>query len=133
VHERQEEEAAQLIRHVLIVAALERAVGDLACERVGRIGARIAAKHVARELIEHDAERERAIRGRLPRGELARSRGLVGRHEAVADGGVERVVLAEPLVVSSLAPEGEDGFGSYDRRCVGCIGHRGKHRPEWSM
>src|SRR5262249_16380934 len=40
VHERQEEEVAQLVRHVLIVAALERAVRDLPRQRIRRIGAR---------------------------------------------------------------------------------------------
>src|SRR2546423_12857165 len=61
MHERQEEKAAQVLRDVLIVAALERAVGGLTRAWIGRISARIAAEDVARELIEHDAERERAV------------------------------------------------------------------------
>ena len=111
MHERQEQEAALLVRHVLIVAALERAVGDLARARVGREGARIAAEHVARKLVEHDAERERAVGRRLPVGELAGRGGFVGAKEFLADLGVERIVAREPLVRPRVAPEGEDGGG----------------------
>src|SRR5436305_15345774 len=114
MHERQEEEPTQLLRDVLIVAALERAVRDLARKRIGRVGARIAAEDVTRKLIEHDAERERAFGSGLPRFELARRGRLIGRQKFLAYTGVERVVAREPSVVASLPPEREDGFGGGD-------------------
>ena len=53
------------------------------------------------------SERERALRRRLPVGELSGGRGLVGREEARPDVVVERGVLLEPFVRPGLAPEGE--------------------------
>src|SRR4029077_15905178 len=92
MYERQEEKAAHVLRDVLIVAALERAVGDLTRARIGRIGARVAAEHVARELLEHDAERKRAVGGRLPIAEFAGRRRLISGEEFLAHFHVERVV-----------------------------------------
>ena len=119
MHERQEEKAALVLRHVLVVAALERAIGGRARERIGREGARVAAEHVARELVEHDHQRERVFGGRLPGGKLAGRGGLIGREEFLADLGVERVVAREPFVRPGLAPEGEDvgGGGEFFRSC----------------
>src|ERR1043166_6254454 len=71
MHERQEQKAAVFGRQVLVVGALERAVGGRARQRIGREGARLAAEHVARELVEHDHQRERVFGGVLPGGQLA--------------------------------------------------------------
>ena len=66
MHERQIEEAALLLRHLPVEAALDGAIGDGAGSRIRLVGARLPAEHVAGELIEHDDERERALRRRLP-------------------------------------------------------------------
>src|SRR6185295_8867994 len=92
---------------------------------------RIAAEHVARKLIEHDDERERALRGRLPFGESAGDRGLVGAKEFLADLGVEGLVLGEPLVRPRLAPEGED-VGGADRLRGGTRFHAAITSPQAS-
>src|SRR5262249_33807977 len=88
--------------------------------RVGRVGARAAAKHVARELIEHDQQRERARRRLLPGAETAGGGSLIDRQKALADRGVERIVLDEPLVGAGRLPEGDDLLGCYRRN--GCLG-----------
>src|ERR1043165_6777341 len=51
MHERQEKKAGIPRWQGLVVAALERAVGGGARQRIGREGARVAAKHVARNQI----------------------------------------------------------------------------------
>jgi len=58
---------------------------------VGRESARVAAKHVARELIEHHHQRERRQRRRAPALEPAARAALPQRKETGADLGVERV------------------------------------------
>ena len=80
--ERQVEELPLGQRHLPVEAARERALGDRAGQRIGGEGARIAAEHVARELVEHDDERERALGGLLPVGKLAGGGRLVGSRNA---------------------------------------------------
>src|SRR6185295_18637383 len=92
---------------------------------------RIAAEHVARKLVEHDDKRERALRGRLPFGQPAGNRGLVGAKEFLADLRVEGRILGEPLVRPRLAPEGED-VGGADSLRVGTRFHAAITSPQAS-
>jgi hypothetical protein len=103
---RQVEEAALGHGELKVEAARDRAYRDLARERIGRERTGAAAKHVARELVDHDEQGEYAFGGVVP-GEGARRRCLVGREKPGADLVVERGVLGEPFVRSSGAPEGE--------------------------
>src|SRR2546421_1223182 len=64
--------------------------------RIAREGARRAAEHVARKLVERHDEGERCERRRLPPCELAARRPLPGREKAAADFRVERFRLLEP-------------------------------------
>ncbi len=105
VRERQIEEAAQLRRHRPVVLALDRAVGNVHRHGVGPVGAPGAAEHVARELVEEQAQRQRAFRHELPLVEVAARRRLVGEEEALPAGLVEGVVLGKPLVRPGGAPE----------------------------
>ena len=66
MHEGQTQELALVVGDPPIEAALEGADGDRARERVRRVAAALPAEHVARELVEHDRERERAFRRILP-------------------------------------------------------------------
>ena len=54
-------------------------------KRIGSECARVATKHVARKLVEHDEQGERAVSGKLPTGKLARGGNLVGCKKAAAD------------------------------------------------
>ena len=94
-----------------VEAARQRPLGDGAGQRIGGVGARIAAEHVARELVEHDGERQRAFGGLLPVGKLSGRGRLVGFKEARADVVVEGRVLLEPFFRAGLAPERQHGFG----------------------
>ena len=71
MHERQIEELLALGGEIRIETAAERVLGDRQGLVVGGEGARVAAEHVARHLIEQDAEREAALRAALPVLELA--------------------------------------------------------------
>jgi hypothetical protein len=87
---------------------------------VGGVGPGVAAEHVAGELVEHDDERQAALRLLAPGVQLSRRRPLVEVAEAVRHLAVEGLVLLEPLVselaVAGLAlpaePEGEDVRGA---------------------
>src|SRR5262245_35395008 len=71
VLERQVEELALGMRDLPVEPAPDGAIGDGAGNPVGFISAPVAAEHVARELVEHDEERERTLRRLLPVRELA--------------------------------------------------------------
>src|SRR3954464_15781118 len=125
MHERQIEELALLLRHLAVEAALESAIGDGAGDRIGLVGPRPFAEHVARKLIENEDERERALWRRLPRCELVIRGRAPERAKARRDLGVESVVLGKPFVRAGGAPEREhlhrrDRRG---RRCDGIAGH----------
>jgi hypothetical protein len=108
VHERQVEKRAQRRINRPIEAARQRAIGNRARERIGRVDAGAPAKHVARKLIEHDEQGKRRRRGGFPMCKPAGRRGLVGGEKARANGGVERVVFDEPLVGTRRLPERDD-------------------------
>ena len=109
--ERQVEELPVGQRHYLVEATLKRALGDRAGLRIGGVGARVAAEHVARELIEHDRQRQRAVGGLLPVGKHSRRGCVIGFQEARADIVVERSVFLEPLFRACCAPEYQHGLG----------------------
>jgi hypothetical protein len=105
VLERQIEELALGVRDLPVEPASDGAIGDGAGNTVGLIGAPVAAEHVARELVEHDEERERTLRRLPPVRELAVAAGLPEARKARRDLGVEGRVLLEPLVGPGRAPE----------------------------
>ena len=63
--ERQVEELRSRRLDLPVEASRQRPVGDRARQRIGGKGARAAAEHVARKLVEHDGQRQRAL-GRAP-------------------------------------------------------------------
>ena len=73
MHEGQIEEDPQLLVDRFVHAGLERALRKTERQRVGRIHMRRAAKAVARELVEQDHQRQRAIRLLHPVVEFASS------------------------------------------------------------
>ena len=106
--ERQVEEGAQIFRQGLVVAVSDGATGDDARERVGREGVTGLAKTVARELVQQEAEGERALGGRGPVLVVTPSRGEMIELEAASELRVEGVVLGEPFLGAGLDPEGND-------------------------
>ena len=112
VLEGQIEELTLDMRDLSVEPASDGAIGDGAGDTVGLVGAPVAAEHVARELVEHDDERERTLRRLLPGRELAVAAGLPQARKALRDLGVEGRVLLEPLVGAGRAPECEDLHGA---------------------
>ena len=80
VLEWQIEELALDMRDLSVEPATDGAIGDGAGNTVGLVGAPVAAEHVARELVEHDDERERTLR-RLLQGASLPSRPVCQRQE----------------------------------------------------
>src|SRR5262245_10983138 len=80
VLERQIEELALGMRDPPVEPASDGAIGDGARDPIARVGAPVAAEHVARELVEHDDERQRALR-RLLQGASLPSRPACQRQE----------------------------------------------------
>src|SRR6185437_14659228 len=104
----------------LVEAARQRAIGGGTRQRIGREGARSAAKHVARKLIEQKHERERTLGAVLPVSKFAIRGRLMGRQKPRPDGSIEVVVLREPFVVSGVTPERHDLRGRCtNRHCCG--------------
>src|SRR5215472_6971174 len=106
VLEREIEELALGVRDLPVEPASDGAIGDGAGNPIGLVGAPVAAEHVARELVEHDDERERTLRRLVPV-QLAVAAGLPEARKAQRDLGVEGRVLLEPLVGPGRAPECE--------------------------
>src|SRR6187399_753982 len=109
--ERQVEELPFRRWHLPVKATRQRPRRNFAGQRIGGVGAGIAAEHVARELIEHDSERQRALGGPLPVGKFFCGCRLVGLQEARPDGFVESTVLREPFLWPGFTPERQHGFG----------------------
>ena len=118
MHEGQVEEATQRRIDGLVVPPLDRTIRDHHGGGVGAVGAPRAAEHVTRELVQQQAQRERAVRRQLPFIEVVAGGGLMGEEEALAADRVESLVLGEPSVRTRLAPEGQHVL---DRR--GALGH----------
>ena len=91
-----------------MVAALNRFEGGPPRLWVGGEGVARVAVEIARELIEQDQQRQRAVGAQGPVVVLAAGGGMVGRLELQPDRRVERVVLLEPALVSRGAPEVDD-------------------------
>src|ERR1700756_2934139 len=116
MHERQIEERPHRQVCRLIKAARQGAISDSARQRIGRKGARTAAKHVARKLIQQKHKRERTLCVLCPGRKLASCGRLVDREKPRSDGLVETFVLREPFVASSFTPEGYDLCGRNTNR-----------------
>src|SRR5215470_10811124 len=112
VLEREIEELALGVRDLPVEPASDGAIGDGAGNPIGLVSARVAAEHVARELVEHDDERERTLRRLLPGRKLAVAAGLPEAKKAPRELGVEGRVLLEPLVGAGRAPECEHLHGA---------------------
>ena len=84
-------------------------------ERVGREGAGAAAEHVARELVEHDDQREAAPRRLQPVGQAAGGGAPVQGQKPREDFRVESLVFGEPVLALALEPELEDLIGPHAR------------------
>src|SRR5712691_10155244 len=82
MHERQIEKLALAVRDLAVEPAGDRTAGNGTRERIGQIGARVAAEHVAGKLVEHDGERQRALWRVLPSCELAAGSRRPQRREA---------------------------------------------------
>ena len=95
--ERQVGEGAQHRWQLLVLPRLRQGDGQRQRLGVAGKGARCAPIDIARELIEHDEARQRAVRRRLPRAQAALDGGIDQRAETRAYVRVEGVVLAEPF------------------------------------
>ena len=73
-------------------------------------------EHIARELVEDDDESKRALRRIFPGAQQAVRRLRVSRREALADRGVERLVVLEPTFATGIKPECEHVLGRLPRR-----------------
>ena len=108
-----------------VESATDCALGDFAGRFVGRIGASVAAKHVAWKLVERDDEGERAFRRLFPRRQRARAGGVPERAKPPPDVEIEGCALLEPLLRSGRAPERKH-LGRADRTLEGvrkCVLH----------
>jgi hypothetical protein len=85
VRERQIQELLLLGRQSPIEAPADGSLRDLESLAVGGVDPWRAAKHVARHLIEWDAQRETALRALLPRAQLADRRAHGQSGEALAE------------------------------------------------
>ena len=115
--ERQVEEPALEAVEVALEAALDRVLGGGECTGVACERARRVAVDVARELVEHDHARERAVRVGAPVAEPAGQPLGDRRGEALADRGVERRVLAEPLRARRVRRRTEPEIENSARLC----------------
>src|SRR6476646_4928560 len=108
VLERHVEELALLGRKLFLEALVDRAVRDRQRERIGRISVRVAAEHVARELVEQDHGGER--RQRVGKERVRRKLALLGPEleEFLPDALIERFVPAPPFSAIEREPEFED-------------------------
>ena len=102
--------------NLAIEAAFDRPSRDGERQRVGRKGARRAAKHVAWKLVEHDDKRERAFSLAFPVAELAELGRLMRDEEFLRYLMVELRVGFEPTLRPGLPPEGKHLFGRRDLR-----------------
>jgi len=109
--ERQEEEHPQRRIDAMVVAGGDRARRVRPRQRVGRERMAAVAEHVARDLVEQQHQRERAVGVIEQRLVLAPRRGEMRVEEAVAQRGVEGGVLGEPFRRTGVVPKGDDVVG----------------------
>src|SRR5215831_16624122 len=115
--EREIEKGAHVRVNLGIEAADNSARGHRTRQWIGGKGARVAAEHVARKLIEQDQQCESTFGAVLPAGQLAGRSGLIGVEEPLLDRLVEGLVLGEPAVRSGITPERHD-FSCARDHCV---------------
>src|SRR5688572_3839713 len=123
--ERHGEENPQRRIDLMVEAALDRACGVVARQRIGGVGMAAAAKHVARDLVEQNRQRQRALRRSHPVLEFAACGAVVRRQPLLAAARVEFLIAREPALVAGLLPEGEDvvwgdlhGYTDSSANCV---------------
>jgi len=105
VHEGQVEEDLEIRSDALVEPGLQGLAGEEEGERIGRVHVACAAEAVARELVEHDEERQHVPRRQRPGIELAPRRGKMRVEEQAAETVVEGGVLLEPFLRARLGPE----------------------------
>src|SRR5262249_13236119 len=98
MYQRQIEKLPLRVRHLPVEAAPDGAIGRRAGELVRRVAAPVSAKHIARELVEYDDERQRTLRRVIPSRQLAFAGGVPEARKPSCDLGVEQCILLEPLV-----------------------------------
>src|SRR5262245_6951421 len=108
VLERKIKEAAHFRWNLAVKTTNNGACCNGTRERIGRESPSIAAKHVARKLVEEDEQRESALRALLPIGQFSGSGRLMGFEKALPDLLVEACILVEPPVRPRRAPERND-------------------------
>ena len=114
VLERQQEEILQLRFDRQMQIARHRLIGEHQGQWIGGELVRRAAKAVARILVQQDQQGQGAL-GRIhPVVQFAPRGGPVNGAAPVAEQGVERLVLGEPLFGPGLFPEGYDGGRGYE-------------------
>src|SRR3546814_9268404 len=94
-----------------VEAGVDRARGVAPRQRVGGVGVAAATEAVARELVEQQEQRQRAVGAVHPGFQLAPGGGPVGVDELCTEARVEGVVAREPFAGAGVAQEGEDGEG----------------------
>src|SRR3546814_450744 len=80
-------------------------------QRVGGVGVAAATEAVARELVEQQEQRQRAVGAVHPGFQLAPGGGPVGVDELFTEARVEGVVAREPFAGAGVAPEVDDVSG----------------------
>src|SRR5690349_2875261 len=105
VLERQVKEAAHLGGNLGVKAADDPAGSDGTRQSIGSKSARLAAKHIAGELVEQNQQRQGAFGALFPVGKLSGRRSFVSVKKPQPDAVIEAGVLVEPAVRSGLAPE----------------------------
>ena len=116
MHEGKVEEGAPRDGADKIEAAAQSLGRDKPRIRIAGEGARVAAKEIARKLVENEEEGERAVGARAPMFKKARRRRGVMGAEASRDIRVEGRSAAEPFPRSRLdEPEADDSAGRMRR------------------
>src|SRR5262245_51410717 len=101
VLERKIKEAAHFGRSLAVKTTNNGTRSNSTRKRIGGESPRIAAKHVARKLVEQDEQREGAMRALLPVGQFSGSGRLMGFEKALLDLLIEACLLVVPLVMPS--------------------------------
>src|SRR5262249_27840164 len=83
--ERKIKKATNFCRDLAVEPAHDSAGGNGPREGIGGERPRVAAKHVARKLVEKDEKRESALRALLPIGQFSRSGRLMGVEKPLPD------------------------------------------------
>lgn len=110
VHERQIEKAPQRQGEGAVESPRHREVGERAGVRIGGVGPRLAAKHVAGRLVEKEDQRQRAG-GRFTPWQIAPRRRPIDPVEPCGHCGVKSLVDRKPPLRSGFNPKINDIIG----------------------